>query len=130
MNPHAFTLSNLGTGKTLLPSILAKELGVRLVCVRISDVIQGAIGAGEQAIAEAFSEARRAAPSIIFIDEFQVCMHVGYPRFPDVCSAYISSVLDFLYTVPQSALLEVPINDAHVSCSLSGTIYFALSKRH
>lgn len=61
-----------GTGKSLFPSVLASELGCHLVNIRLSDVVKGSIGSGERALRESFTEAKKTAPSIIFIDEFQV----------------------------------------------------------
>jgi AAA family ATPase len=39
--------------------------------LRLVDVVRGHVGAGEQAILAAFQEAKRLAPTILFIDEFQ-----------------------------------------------------------
>ena len=61
-----------GTGKSLFPSVLASELGCHLVNIRLSDVVKGSIGSGERSLRETFAEAKKTAPSIIFIDEFQV----------------------------------------------------------
>lgn len=61
-----------GTGKSLFPSVLASELGCHLVNIRLNDVIKGSIGSGERALRETFAEAKKSAPSILFIDEFQV----------------------------------------------------------
>ena len=62
----------LYTGKTLFPSVLAKELNCHFINLKLTDVVRGNIGAGEQAIFSAFQEARQQAPSVVFIDEFQV----------------------------------------------------------
>ncbi len=39
---------------------------------RISTALSGTIGTGEKAVFSAFAEARKHAPCIVFIDEFQV----------------------------------------------------------
>ena len=62
----------LYAGKTLFPSVLAKELNCHFINLKLTDVVRGNIGAGEQAIFGAFQEARQQAPSVVFIDEFQV----------------------------------------------------------
>lgn len=60
-----------GTGKTLLPRALSEELGCSLVNLRISDVVRGEIGTSEKRVVQLFQEAKRCAPSVLFIDEFQ-----------------------------------------------------------
>jgi len=55
----------------LLPRTLAEELGCSLVNLRISDVVRGEIGTSEKRVAQLFQEAKRCAPSVLFIDEFQ-----------------------------------------------------------
>ena len=64
-----------GTGKTLLVRRLARLAGTqhshRLLTLRLVDVVRGEVGAGERAIATVFQEAKRVAPAILFIDEFQ-----------------------------------------------------------
>ena len=60
-----------GTGKTMFPRVIAQELGCPLISMQISDVIKAEIGAGEKAVMNTFAEARKSAPCIIFIDEFQ-----------------------------------------------------------
>jgi SpoVK/Ycf46/Vps4 family AAA+-type ATPase len=65
------TAAMLGTGKTLLPRALAAELQCALVTVRLSDVVRGEVGSSERRLREVFQEARAAAPSVVFIDEFQ-----------------------------------------------------------
>lgn len=61
----------VGTGKTLLPRVLAEELGCSLVDVRISDVVRGEVGTSERRVAQLFQEAKSSAPCVVFIDEFQ-----------------------------------------------------------
>lgn len=64
-----------GTGKTRLVRHLARRAGAKyshkLIVLRLVDVVRGHVGAGEQAIFAAFQEAKRLAPTILFIDEFQ-----------------------------------------------------------
>jgi SpoVK/Ycf46/Vps4 family AAA+-type ATPase len=60
-----------GTGKTMLPGVISTALKYPLISIRLCDVVKGTIGSGERAVRELFREARRMAPSIIFIDEFQ-----------------------------------------------------------
>ena len=60
-----------GTGKTLLVKETSSALGCQLITMKISDLVQGEIGSGEAALRNAFQEAKRLAPSILFFDEFQ-----------------------------------------------------------
>lgn len=61
-----------GTGKTLLVRrLIQRNAGYRLIVLRLVDVIRGEVGAGEKAVVAAFAEAKRVAPSVLFIDEFQ-----------------------------------------------------------
>jgi ATP-dependent 26S proteasome regulatory subunit len=40
--------------------------------LKITDVVRGTIGTGEAMLKNMFQQAKQAAPSVIFIDEFQV----------------------------------------------------------
>eukprot|EP01038_Epipyxis_sp_PR26KG_P004682 gene4682-6577_t len=61
-----------GTGKTLIPRILAQEIhGCQLINIKLSSVIKGEVGSSEKTVRSLFEEAKRNAPSVIFIDEFQ-----------------------------------------------------------
>lgn len=61
----------VGTGKTMLPRELASQRGCSIVNISLTDAVRGEIGSGERRVRELFAEAKRSAPSIIFIDEFQ-----------------------------------------------------------
>jgi cell division protease FtsH len=58
-----------GTGKTLLARAVAGEACVPFFYVNGSEFIQMFVGVGAQRVREIFDEAKKAAPSIIFIDE-------------------------------------------------------------
>ena len=70
-----------GTGKTLFPSALAQELQCPMIHLRLTDVVKGTFGTGEQAVRNAFIEAKSSAPSIVFIDEFQVTYCIYFTTF-------------------------------------------------
>ena len=58
-----------GVGKTLAAGCLASSLGLHVVRVRASDVLDKWLGGSEAALRSLFARARGAAPCILFFDE-------------------------------------------------------------
>ncbi|WP_331737493.1 ATP-dependent zinc metalloprotease FtsH [Streptomyces sp. NBC_00019] len=58
-----------GTGKTLLARAVAGEAGVPFFSASASEFIEMIVGVGASRVRELFAEARKVAPSIVFIDE-------------------------------------------------------------
>ncbi|TCC57637.1 ATP-dependent metallopeptidase FtsH/Yme1/Tma family protein [Kribbella pittospori] len=58
-----------GTGKTLLARATAGEAGVPFFSAAASEFIEAIVGVGASRVRQLFSEARKVAPAIIFIDE-------------------------------------------------------------
>ena len=58
-----------GTGKTLLARAVAGEAGVPFISVTGSSFVEMIVGVGAARVRDLFADARRRAPSIIFIDE-------------------------------------------------------------
>ncbi len=58
-----------GTGKTLIARAVAGEAGVPFFSVTGSSFVEMFVGVGAARVRDLFSEARKAAPAIIFIDE-------------------------------------------------------------
>src|SRR5690606_23502777 len=58
-----------GTGKTLLARAVAGEAGVPFFSMTASEFVEMIVGVGASRVRDLFAEARKAAPSIIFIDE-------------------------------------------------------------
>ncbi|XP_002984562.2 ATP-dependent zinc metalloprotease FTSH 8, mitochondrial [Selaginella moellendorffii] len=58
-----------GTGKTLLAKATAGEAGVPFLSISGSDFTEMFVGVGPSRVRDLFAQARREAPSIIFIDE-------------------------------------------------------------
>ncbi|MEQ1607799.1 MAG: ATP-dependent zinc metalloprotease FtsH [Hyphomonadaceae bacterium] len=58
-----------GTGKTLLARAVAGEAGVPFFSISGSEFVEMFVGVGAARVRDLFEQARRSAPSIIFIDE-------------------------------------------------------------
>jgi len=58
-----------GTGKTLLAKAVAGEAGVPFFSMSGSDFIEVFVGVGPSRVRDLFAQARKHAPSIVFIDE-------------------------------------------------------------
>ncbi len=68
--PHGMLLSGPpGTGKTLLARAVAGEAKVRFLSISGSDFMEMYVGVGASRVRDLFEQAKRIAPSIIFIDE-------------------------------------------------------------
>ncbi|HEY4525634.1 MAG TPA: ATP-dependent metallopeptidase FtsH/Yme1/Tma family protein, partial [Candidatus Paceibacterota bacterium] len=68
--PRGVLLAGLpGTGKTLLARAVAGESNVPFFSVSASEFVEMFVGVGASRIRDAFATARKAAPSILFIDE-------------------------------------------------------------
>lgn len=58
-----------GTGKTLLAKAVAGEAGVPFLSITGSDFVELYVGVGASRVRDLFAQAKKNAPSIIFIDE-------------------------------------------------------------
>jgi cell division protease FtsH len=58
-----------GTGKTLLARAVAGEAGVAFFSISASQFIEMFVGVGASRVRDLFANAKKAAPSIVFIDE-------------------------------------------------------------
>ncbi len=72
-----------GTGKTLLARAVAGEAGVPFISVTGSSFVEMFVGVGAARVRDLFADARRRAPSIIFIDEIDA---IGQRRGGQVIS--------------------------------------------
>lgn len=68
--PHGLLLVGPpGTGKTLLARAVAGEAGVQFLSISGSDFVEMYVGVGASRVRDLFDQARKIAPSIVFIDE-------------------------------------------------------------
>src|SRR5690606_9343731 len=74
-----------GTGKTLLARATAGEAGVPFFSASASEFVEMIVGVGAQRVRELFAEARKLAPSIIFIDEIDT---IGRARGPQALGGH------------------------------------------
>ncbi len=58
-----------GTGKTLLAKAVAGEAGVQFLSISGSDFVELYVGVGASRVRDLFEEAKKVAPSVVFIDE-------------------------------------------------------------
>ena len=58
-----------GTGKTLLAKAVAGEAGVEFLSISGSDFVEMYVGVGASRVRDLFEQAKKTAPSIVFIDE-------------------------------------------------------------
>ncbi|MCD8144881.1 MAG: ATP-dependent zinc metalloprotease FtsH [Oscillospiraceae bacterium] len=58
-----------GTGKTLLAKAVAGEAGVKFLSISGSNFVELYVGVGASRVRDLFEQAKKSAPSIIFIDE-------------------------------------------------------------
>lgn len=64
-----------GTGKTLLAKAIAGEAGVPFFSMSGSDFVEMYVGVGAKRVRELYQKAKKAAPSIVFIDEVDAIAH-------------------------------------------------------
>jgi cell division protease FtsH len=68
--PHGVLLSGLpGTGKTLLARAVAGEAEVPFFSMAASEFVEAIVGVGASRVRDLFTEAKKEAPAIVFIDE-------------------------------------------------------------
>ncbi len=58
-----------GTGKTLIAKAVAGEAGVHFLSISGSDFVELYVGVGASRVRDLFAEAKKSAPTIVFIDE-------------------------------------------------------------
>ena len=69
-----------GTGKTLLAKAIAGEAKVPFFTISGSDFVEMFVGVGASRVRDMFEQAKKQAPCIIFIDEFDASYHFKLSR--------------------------------------------------
>ncbi|MHA1595117.1 MAG: AAA family ATPase [Candidatus Baldrarchaeia archaeon] len=82
-----------GTGKTMMAKALASEADCPIFLTRATDLIGTHVGDGAKRIHQLFNEARRSAPSVIFIDELDA---IGLDRKYQSIRGDVSEVVNAL----------------------------------
>jgi len=86
-----------GTGKTLLAKATAGESGVPFLSISGSDFLEVFVGVGAFRVRKLFKEARKCAPSIVFIDEINAIGRArssrGGSRANDECESTLNQLL-------------------------------------
>lgn len=95
-----------GNGKTLLARGLAGEAGVPFFYASGSQFVQKYVGEGASRIRELFIQARKHAPSIIFIDEIDA---IGKRREEDGNSEYNQTINQLLTEMDGFIVDEIPV---------------------
>src|SRR3954467_5520235 len=71
-----------GTGKTLLARAVAGEAGVPFFSISASEFIEAIVGVGASRVRDLFDQAKKVAPSIIFIDKLDAIGRARGGAFP------------------------------------------------
>lgn len=104
-----------GCGKTLAATCLASSLGLAVVQVRSSDVLDQWLGGSEAILRSLFERARAAAPCILFFDELDAIAsnRAVSDQSTDVSSRLLSTFLNELDGISSSVSAKVLV----VACS-------------
>jgi len=82
-----------GCGKTFIAESFAEEVGYNFVQIKPSDLASIYVHGSQEKIGKLFAEARKSAPSILFIDELDAIMP---SRDGDIGHSYSAEVNEFL----------------------------------
>lgn len=101
-----------GCGKTLLASAVAHECGLNFISVKGPEVLNKYIGASEQAIRDLFARAGSAAPSVLFLDEFDSIAPRRGADNTGVTDRLVNQLLTFLDGVEAQKVCKSTCNNA------------------
>ncbi|OQR97866.1 peroxisome biogenesis factor [Achlya hypogyna] len=85
-----------GCGKTMLAHAVASECGLNFISVKGPEVLNKYIGASEQAVRDLFARAAAAAPSVLFLDEFDAIAPRRGADNTGVTDRVVNQLLTFL----------------------------------
>ncbi|WOL14264.1 calmodulin-interacting protein [Canna indica] len=91
-----------GTGKTSLATSCAYASGASLFCIIGPEIIREYYGESEQALREVFDSAKQAAPSIVFIDEFDAIAPARKEGSEDLSRRMVGTLLQLMDEINKS----------------------------
>lgn len=98
-----------GCGKSYLVPALAKECGLTLITCRGPELLDKYIGASEAKVRQLFQRAYAAAPSLLFLDEFDALAPVRGSDRTGVTDRVVNQLLTYLDGVEDASMGSVYI---------------------
>ena len=98
-----------GCGKSYIVPALAKECGLTLITCRGPEVLDRYIGASEAKVRQLFERAYSAAPSLLFLDEFDALAPVRGSDNTGVTDRVVNQLLTYLDGVEDASMGSVYI---------------------
>lgn len=98
-----------GCGKSYIVPALAKECGLTLITCRGPEVLDRYIGASEAKVRQLFQRAYSAAPSLLFLDEFDALAPVRGSDNTGVTDRVVNQLLTYLDGVEDASMGSVYI---------------------
>ena len=132
---HVLFAGPSGTGKTMAAGIIARELGVELLRVDLSQVVSKYIGETEKHLSEVF-DAAEAGGAVLFFDEADAlfgkrsAVHDAHDRYANIQVSYLLQRMeDFEGLSVLATNLRANLDDAFLR-RLSAIIEFPLPDEH
>lgn len=119
-------MSNFIVGKTLLAKAIAGEAGVPFYTAAGTEFMEMFVGIGASRVRDMFDKARKNAPCILFIDEFDGLGkqrsfsgmgNDGMRILHHLSNIHIGSIADFVAQLPEPKHMEISVRDCSYSCT-------------